>query len=288
MFNTEFSIQAYQSSNYKGLVNLLRQAARAHVHFDWQTPEECLENPDGVVYLGVNADKFVAALGISSPIENASWIRMIAVDYGVSVNPAIRRLWARAEDRLHHKDVKQLYVLLQERWLLRALEPLGFVPVDQVITLRHDPAEPMPSSSPPPVGLRLEPASAADMVVVRDIDEATFEPLWRLTERELQAAWRLADYFVVAWHNDQPAGYAIATIHQTGAHLARLATLPTLQGQGIGSALLRHMLRYCEAQGRSLITVNTQGSNEASQRLYRRYGFRHTGYDLPVLRLTLG
>lgn len=287
MLNVEFSIQPYQPSDYKKLVRLLRHAARAHVHFDWQTPEECLENPDGIVYLGTHSDSVVAALGLSGPIGDASWLRLIAVDYGVSVNPAIRQLWASVEARLQRSGIKQLYVLLQERWLLRTLEPLGFVPVDQVVTMRHDPDEPLPARLAMPAGLRIERATATDMAAVRMIDEASFEPVWCLTERELQAAWRLADSFLIAWQHDMPVGYAIATLHQTGGHLARLATLPALQGRGIGGALLRQTMSFFERQDRSLITVNTQGSNEASQRLYSRYGFRYTGYNLPVLQLTL-
>lgn len=287
MINNEFVTQPYHPENYKGLVKLLRHAARAHVHFDWQTPEECLENPDGVVCLGAGSNGFVSAMGISAPIEGMSWIRMVAVDYGVSVNPAIRRLWACVGDRVQAKEITTLYVLLQERWLLRAIEPFGFVPVEQVITMRRDGNEVLPPVDAQPTQIRLEAARAVDMQAVQDIDAAAFDPHWRLAARELQAAWRLADYFLIAWQGSMPVGYAIATIHQTGGHLARLATLPMLHGQGIGSALLYRMLCYFEAQGLNLVTVNTQGSNAASQRLYQRYGFQYTGYDLPVLRLAL-
>ena len=42
------------------------------------------------------------------------------------------------------------------------------------------------------------------------------------------------------------------------------------------------MLRHFWRRGVYGVTVNTQDSNLASQRLYAKFGFARTGYDLPV------
>lgn len=285
---SSFEIHPYHPRDYASVLRLLRRAARAHVHFDWQLPEECLAGPGVIACLGVEADRFVAVLALSAPDEGASWLRIAAVDHGVSVGPAIRRLWDCAQDRLRAEGGTQVYVVMQDAWLSQALLPLSFVPVDQVVTLRRDGDLPLPALARADVDLTLQPARATDLEAVAALDRAAFEPMWRLSPRELQAAWRQADQFVMAWYGGQQvAGYAIATTHQTGGHLARLATLPALQRHGVGRELLHGVLDQFAQAAVTRVTVNTQGSNLSSQRLYTRFGFVSIGYDLPVLMLAV-
>jgi ribosomal protein S18 acetylase RimI-like enzyme len=71
-------------------------------------------------------------------------------------------------------------------------------------------------------------------------------------------------------------------VYFEGAHLARLAVDPRAQGMGVGAALLNGALRHFARRGLNVMTVNTQHSNDRSQRLYLRAGFRHNGYNMPV------
>ena len=66
-------------------------------------------------------------------------------------------------------------------------------------------------------------------------------------------------------------GYQISTLYQDGAHLARLATIPEMQGMGIGGALVGEMIEHFLRRGITTLTVNTQRSNQQSQRLYQRF-----------------
>ena len=77
-------------------------------------------------------------------------------------------------------------------------------------------------------------------------------------------------------------GYQMSTLYFDGAHLARLAVTPRVQGQRVGSALVEDMLGHFHQRGVQTMTVNTQQSNAISQQLYERQGFRRNGYDLPV------
>jgi ribosomal protein S18 acetylase RimI-like enzyme len=61
-----------------------------------------------------------------------------------------------------------------------------------------------------------------------------------------------------------------------------LAILPAAQGQGVGAQLLSDMVMRFTRRGFRSFTVNTQETNERSQRLYQRFGFVRNGYDLPV------
>jgi ribosomal protein S18 acetylase RimI-like enzyme len=74
----------------------------------------------------------------------------------------------------------------------------------------------------------------------------------------------------------------MSTLYFDGGHLARLAVLPAARSQGVGRMLVTSMLHHFWRRGVFGVTVNTQESNIASQRLYTRLGFERTGFDLPV------
>ncbi len=57
-------------------------------------------------------------------------------------------------------------------------------------------------------------------------------------------------------------------------HLAFIAVDPSLQGKGLGSALLEESLKQCDRDGRPAYLEST---NAANLSLYRRFGFEQTG-----------
>ncbi|MFI9360749.1 GNAT family N-acetyltransferase [Kitasatospora sp. NPDC053057] len=58
---------------------------------------------------------------------------------------------------------------------------------------------------------------------------------------------------------------------QGGRHLELFYLAPHLQGRGLGTAVLRHLLADADAAGDPMRLVVLQGS--AAQRLYERHGF---------------
>ncbi|HJD80542.1 GNAT family N-acetyltransferase [Kitasatospora aureofaciens] len=58
---------------------------------------------------------------------------------------------------------------------------------------------------------------------------------------------------------------------QVGRHLELFYLAPHLQGRGLGTAVLRHLLADADAAGDPVRLVVLQGS--AAQRLYARHGF---------------
>lgn len=278
-------LRPYQSDDYDAVLTLLRHAGRAHVHFDWQSPETFLEGSETELCLGFAAGQLVAAAGVAEPIQATAWLRLLAVDSGQSIGPTVRRLWRCLADRLHSRGVITVHILLQDTWLLRALQPLGAVPVDEVVAMRRDGMVESGHAFHAPQEVAIRPATAADLPGVLRLDAEAFAPMWRLSSRELQAAWRLGDYFVVAEVHGTIAGYAIAMFHAGSGHLARLAIAPAWQGRGIGAKLTQQVLGVFAMRGLTGATVNTQASNASSQKLYLRAGFEFTGYRLPVLAL---
>lgn len=65
----------------------------------------------------------------------------------------------------------------------------------------------------------------------------------------------------------------------TGAmhYLAHLAVAPAWRGQGIGKALIGHLLAQASALGRQQVVLDVAASNPAAERLYARLGFEVTG-----------
>ena len=68
----------------------------------------------------------------------------------------------------------------------------------------------------------------------------------------------------------------IGEYHPTDQHwyLPIIGVDPTRQGRGYGSALLRHGLKTCDAQG---VPVYLEATSERNKRLYERHGFEANG-----------
>jgi ribosomal-protein-alanine N-acetyltransferase len=133
-----------------------------------------------------------------------------------------------------------------------------------------------------PEDLTIRLARAEDLPIMAQVDQAAFSPPWQMTLSEIRQAERISANCTVAIYEGQIVGYQLSTLYFDGAHLARLAVAPNMQRKGVGSALLSTVLRTFARRGVFSMTVNTQSSNEVSQRLYLRYDFRHNGYNLPV------
>jgi ribosomal-protein-alanine N-acetyltransferase len=70
-------------------------------------------------------------------------------------------------------------------------------------------------------------------------------------------------------------------------HINNLAVLPDVRRAGIGSALLRHVLRHGADSGALRATLEVRQSNDAARVLYERFGFTVAGvrrayYSKPV------
>jgi ribosomal protein S18 acetylase RimI-like enzyme len=63
-------------------------------------------------------------------------------------------------------------------------------------------------------------------------------------------------------------------------HLASMATLPEVRGQGIGVALTHHALRQAKAAGRRVVDVDWRMANLEASRFWPARGFRLTFHRL--------
>ncbi len=168
----------------------------------------------------------------------------------------------------------------------------GFALVDGVryykYTSRLTPKAPAPA--------QLDLAGPGDLPLLAELDAATFPPLWHMDEGEL-ASLLFSSRLRVARLGGERVGYAALSLNGAytdpessgpSAFLARLAVHPSAQGRGVGRQLLADSIAYAHSQRHSPIYLNTQVSNEPSQRLYEGMGFRSMNQVFHVYIVEIG
>lgn len=84
-----------------------------------------------------------------------------------------------------------------------------------------------------------------------------------------------ARHFLV-WQDEQPIATARLIIDglQQQAKIGRMAVLKNKRGQGIGTALLRHLIAFCHEQGMTSISLSAQCQAIG---FYQKQGFQPEG-----------
>ena len=274
------SITHYQRRNRWAVRDLLSRNFYSHTHLDWQETDQWLDSEAAPIRLAWQHNHLVGALATSVPLNNTCWIRLAAVIDHSELTPTLNALWNDLRLELNALGVHTAAWLMIRDWPTQCAGDMGFRFSEEIVTLRR--ADQTPPPEPPSDQIDIRLARVEDLPTMVQIDQAAFVPPWQMTLSDLRQAERVSSNCTVALYKDRIVGYQLSTLYFDGAHLARLAVLPEMQGKGVGSALLTQVLRHFARRGVYAMTVNTQSSNEASQRLYLRYGFRHNGYDLPV------
>lgn len=127
--------------------------------------------------------------------------------------------------------------------------------------------------------------------------ELSFRPAalgdWPVVAPIVAHTWEGGDYINEAvWHQwvTAPEGRLVVAVQEGRVvgfcRLTRLGPAewwlegirvdPALRGQGIGRALTAHMLEIFNREGDGILRLTTGSQNEASQKIAREFGFRHT------------
>ncbi|MFN8378417.1 MAG: GNAT family N-acetyltransferase [Anaerolineae bacterium] len=274
-------LSPYQRKHRIAAHELLVSSFHVHTHLDWFDVEDWLATSGAPIRVAARNGRLSGLMGVSAPLDGASWLRIAAVSDYQDTGSILLTLWEDLKPELRALGVHQVAVLLLRDWPERYLPRMGFHYLEDIVTLRR-------SDSREPVELTVDGCTvrtmrAEDMSAVVETDHTAFQPPWQMGGEELRRAEESAAWSTVAVSSSgEILGYQMTTLYFDGAHLARLAVLPQVRSRGIGRMLVSSMLRYFWRRGVYGITVNTQESNIASQRLYTRLGFERTGYDLPV------
>lgn len=278
------TITPFQRRYLQTARDLLFYSHLVHTHLDWHDTDSWLEAQSPLIRLAWQSGRLAGLLAFSEPLNQMAWVRLAAVQDTVDHQAVLRALWEAAVDELRERGVRRVALLAIHDWIGRYAAALGFQYIEDVITLARSGAE-LPAA--PSNRLDIRVAEPKDLERVARVDQLAFEPPWQLSLDELRIAYRSAASCTVGVLDEVIVGYQLATIYFDGAHLARLAVTPNLQGRGLGAALLDDVIRRFFKRGIFSMTLNTQASNWRSQQLYARYGFRPNGHNLPYWTVTL-
>lgn len=277
-------VTPYERRYLQRVRDLIFHSELVHSHLDWQETDQWLDTQSVPMRCAWQRGRLVGVMGVSSPLNRTCWLRLAAIHHQADHSRVLRALWEDLVIELRSRYVQTVALLAVRDWIVRYVPVLGFRYVEDIITLARNGAE-LPETLPNRLVIRA--AQPEDLDELARVDNAAFEPPWQLSPDELRQAVRISASCTVGLLDDMMVGYQLSTLYFDGAHLARLAVIPSVQGLGLGGALLADGLQRFFRRGIYGMTLNTQSSNRRSRRLYERYGFAPNGYDLPYWVITL-
>jgi ribosomal-protein-alanine N-acetyltransferase len=276
-------IRKISGSDRNLIGSFLTNAAHKHFHLDWFSVYDILDEQPFL--LAMDESSPLAVLACPPDPPQVAWIRLFAVKAEAREVQLWSALWERARESAIHLGASCATALATREWFGDLLRGANFDTSNEVLFMEWTDQTPeIDLHRANELGIRT--MRREDLVQVKAVDHAAFDPVWSLSLRSLTAAHSLASLATVVEVEGQIVAYQISTASALGAHLARLAVLPELQGHGYGRALVQHVLRVHLRRGIGRVSVNTQADNLQSQRLYHSLGFQETGLRYPLLQDT--
>lgn len=129
----------------------------------------------------------------------------------------------------------------------------------------------------PPLRLRVDPMTLADVAAVHDIEQASFPVPWPdYAFRQEVETNRLAHYMVVRV-GESVVAYGGMWLMVDEAHITTFAVLPAWREKGIGGRLMVELMRLAADLNARVMTLEVRLTNRAARALYARFGFRPVG-----------
>ena len=268
-------------NDHQQLSNLIFFENRLHRHLDWRSPLEWLGAP---FYWALEEGKRItAALACPYEITGIAWVRLFVYASHWSADNAWNILWSTAKYDIARAGGATVTAIAMQPWFQTLLAANGFINRQQIVMLEWHGFASQPWVARAAEGIRVRKMTESDLPQVERTDAASFDPLWQNPLGTLQRAFSQSLFARVAEDTQGIiVGYQITTGGGQRAHLARLAVHPTVQGRGVGKALLTDLFRMLTHTGVSRLTVNTQNDNVTSLTLYQKMGFIRTGEQYPV------
>ena len=272
-------------SDHQQLSNLIFFETHLHRHLDWRSPLEWLGAP--FYWALEEGRRITAALACPPEVDGIAWVRLFVYSGHWSPQNAWSMLWATATEEIARASGATVAAIAMQPWFRRVLEGSGFENRQQIVMLEWHGSTSRQWAAHQPQGLQIRGMKSSDLPAVTETDHASFDPLWHNSFDTIERAYAQALYATVAEKDGEIIGYQLTTGHQQRAHLARLAVHPSLQGRGVGRALLSDLYARLTKAGIIRLSVNTQSDNSASLSLYKKMGFNRTGEEYPVYTIQI-
>jgi len=271
-------IRSATENDRQSLANIIHYEVYVHRHLDWRSPIDWIGRQPCLVL--EQGGRLLSALICPPDPPEVAWIRLFAVSQEVALEEAWNLLWPTAIEQVSKQACPPIAAIALRPWFQALLDQTGFEQAQEIISLVWDHGKSVRMNSIPVLTIR--PMKETDLPSVHSLDNTAFGPLWRISLDTLTSAYQQACVATVGVSNGETIGYQISTSGPMGGHLARLAVLPSHQGNGIGSALVKDVLEQFERRGVIRVTVNTQRDNFSSLTVYEKAGFRPTSEIYPV------
>ncbi len=132
-----------------------------------------------------------------------------------------------------------------------------------------------------PTPIEIVPLTRENLAEVIRIEARSFSQPWsrQIFDRELKNKWStgLVAYLPGADGRRWAVGYVVAWLVVGEVHILNLAVDPSARRQGVGRALMVHVLASFEAKGATKATLEVRRSNVGAQALYESLGFVRAG-----------
>jgi ribosomal-protein-alanine N-acetyltransferase len=278
----EVTVRQAAIADEKSVVGLIEEASWAYLRFKLESLKD---------FLGTTP--FLLACARGQLLGFMFWdlrrpplarLRGAGLADGWPVSHYLQTVLPPSLELLRAQGATALIYVGSEGWLANPLQDHGFI-VDNTIVAYSKSDWSVPSRGNQQVLVR--PAQSRDFPALVALDQAAFDPLWQNTGEVFRDVLADCPYFVVAELDGVVVGYQFSNLVEGRGYLARVAVHPDCQGQGIGVRLMAEAIGFFKREGARVITLNTQQDNQASQRLYRQFGFRLVGEEALVLRRDL-
>jgi ribosomal-protein-alanine N-acetyltransferase len=264
-------------ADHQKLSNLIFFETHLHRHLDWRSPLEWLGAP--FFWALDEGSQITAALACPTEAEGVAWVRLFVYGSGWSADNAWNILWQAAQEEISQRGGARVAAIAMQSWFQQVLGNSGFENRQSIVMLEW---QYQPWRESEAQGIHIRHMTEADLPIVQQVDEASFDPIWQNSLETLRRAFKQSLLATVAETDEGIIGYQLSTGGGLRAHLARLAVYPAWQGHGLGRALLSDLFGKLVHNGIFKLSVNTQSDNLVSLGLYQRMGFIRTGEQYPV------
>jgi ribosomal protein S18 acetylase RimI-like enzyme len=278
MVGLDVQVRSATLTDQRQIANLMHFSPYNHRHLDWRYPLDWLGSPPFFVL--ESQGQILSALACPPDPPMIAWVRLFVTSGKISLGEAWETLWQAARLELTRQGRFIVAAIVLQDWYHSLLIDSGFSSHQSIVMLEREGQMPIEVSLPP--GYSIRSMLQYDLPAVAEVDAAAFDPLWQNSLPSLERAYPQAVLATVIEANGQVLGYQLSTRNPLGAHLARLAVRPELQGLGLGRAMIADLIQQADRHAMYRLTVNTQSDNAASLALYKTTGFRETGERFPV------
>ena len=122
---------------------------------------------------------------------------------------------------------------------------------------------------------RLRPMRETDLPQIMRIERRAYTFPW--PESHFRLCLRTRTDCVVLAADDVIEGYGVMAMEQGRAHIMNVCVRVEAQGRGLGTRIMRHLLRLARRRGAGAAFLEVRPSNTTARTFYQRMGFGDSG-----------